>query len=857
MKHLTMEQYIRTIKNTQDGDLSLFLGAGASIQSGIPSAGDMIWDFKKILYCSVNNISEEYYKDLQSEETRESLQSFFDGLIGYPKRGNSNEYSFYFEKCYPTIESRRNYIVNKTSGKKPSIGYLCTGALINQNVINTVITTNFDPLVEFGIKSINPLVQVASISSSITPQLSIANNMPQIVKMHGDYLYDRIQNTNEELREIEKHIAQHAFALLSQKQLLIMGYSGNDESIICWLKEGMKKADFVSKGVYWCTLKGYKVSEKVQELLNDFENNGKEVAIVEISNFDDFMFKLYNSKCEKEETIDSISKSFSSVTPFSFSSALRKAPFVKFNAFISKKDGIPQKIKCAKTSLDGYASLRTIIGDLPIIAALKKGVLYFACDDYYDDVLKQCLLEDIHTTNFNKVLLNRHNSIELSLLYDLLLNVLSNISGLRRVGKRKIINVNTEKYMSDSRYKFYEALLLDLQCSDDNVYLIITPTVEIEKSNGEKISKEERQVLANTIISQRYNNKFGELLLEWQKLINNATKFTFSCGDFALSFDKIAMSSGGYKRSDSWPMLEAYEFEEPKMQLSAQAYVNQLRGLVEDGPFDSIFFTNRAPVRVAFLSQFNELKNIYMHIYQLTQPHKCEKVDGYIVDYPGFEPTYRKSLQLPRKGSTLLATYNESISSFEDAVKYYEVLISKIDTLLDKRNDFDILIVHIPETAKLLRQKDGFDLHDAVKLYCANKQIKVQFVEDRSIKNSSQMLKIIWGLSSGIYAKSNGELWRPRYFDDQTAFIGISYSMLPDAHLHIGAETQIRIPMDKVIKPLEFVDFVVKHTYKEKWDDAFIHNDKFRTLVKKIKKQSNKVVSKYFTDDEKLQLYIT
>ncbi len=77
------------------------------------------------------------------------------------------------------------------------------------------------------------------------------------------------------------------------------------------------------------------------------------------------------------------------------------------------------------------------------------------------------------------------------------------------------------------------------------------------------------------------------------------------------------------------------------------------------------------------------------------------------------------------------------------------------------------------------------------------------------------------------------------------------------AHLHIGAETQIRIPMDKVIKPLEFVDFVVKHTYKEKWDDAFIHNDKFRTLVKKIKKQSNKVVSKYFTDDEKLQLYIT
>ena len=62
------------------------------------------------------------------------------------------------------------------------------------------------------------------------------------------------------------------------------------------------------------------------------------------------------------------------------------------------------------------------------------------------------------------------------------------------------------------------------------------------------------------------------------------------------------------------------------------------------------------------------------------------------------------------------------------------------------------------------------------------------------------------------------------------------------AHIHIGAETEIRIPIDKIIKPLVFVDFVIKHTYKQKWDMSYINNEKFRQFVKKIKNST-----KFFT----------
>ena len=357
MKHLSMEEYIRTIENIPEGTISLFLGAGASIQSGVPSAGDMVWEFKRKLYCTANKISEQYYKDLQSEAAKTSLQNYFDGLSGFPEYGDGQEYSFYFEKCYPTIEARREYIYNKLSEKKPSIGYLCLGSLVNQKIIRTVLTTNFDPLIEFGIKSINPLQQIVTISSSVNPQTSIVENVPEIIKLHGDYLYDRIQNTAEELQKLEQHIGQLSATRLSDNQLLVIGYSGNDSSILNWFKSNMDNPSFASKGIYWCTLKNYGVNEKVTQLLEEIEQCGREVGIVEISNFDDFLYRIYASKCTTEAAISKLGESRSKLAPFAFTSTPRKKPFIKFNAFITKQSGIPKTIHCAKTSITDYKFL--------------------------------------------------------------------------------------------------------------------------------------------------------------------------------------------------------------------------------------------------------------------------------------------------------------------------------------------------------------------------------------------------------------------------------------------------------------------------------------------------------------------
>lgn len=76
------------------------------------------------------------------------------------------------------------------------------------------------------------------------------------------------------------------------------------------------------------------------------------------------------------------------------------------------------------------------------------------------------------------------------------------------------------------------------------------------------------------------------------------------------------------------------------------------------------------------------------------------------------------------------------------------------------------------------------------------------------------------------------------------------------AHLHIGIDTDIRIPVDKVLSPMHFVDFVIKHMYKTRWDNAYAHNEKFKELVDCLKTRAENIDDAHFTQEEKNLLYI-
>ena len=100
-------------------------------------------------------------------------------------------------------------------------------------------------------------------------------------------------------------------------------------------------------------------------------------------------------------------------------------------------------------------------------------------------------------------------------------------------------------------------------------------------------------------------------------------------------------------------------------------------------------------------------------------------------------------------------------------------------------------------------------MHDALKLYATEKGIKLQLIEEKSLYSSCDTCKVMWGLSTSLYAKASGVLWHPEAIQDDTAYIGISYAFSEDKRICIGCSqlfdstgTGIRMVLRKINNPI-------------------------------------------------------
>ena len=92
-----------------------FLGAGASASAGLPTAIDMIWEFKQKLYVSQRRGSLPTVSDLSHPLVRARLQAHVDSL-GLPPSGAPDEYADLFEAVYPAESDRQKFLDAKVAG---------------------------------------------------------------------------------------------------------------------------------------------------------------------------------------------------------------------------------------------------------------------------------------------------------------------------------------------------------------------------------------------------------------------------------------------------------------------------------------------------------------------------------------------------------------------------------------------------------------------------------------------------------------------------------------------------------------------------------------------------------------------
>jgi hypothetical protein len=142
---LSLDAFIRSVGISKMPH-NLFLGAGASITSGMPSAQMCIWEWKRDIFLTNNIGLETQFSELSLASVRERIQRWLDRQGLYPAQGAPDEYGVYIEACYPIPESRRAYFQQKVRLAKPHTGYQLLSVLAEHGLVRSVWTTNFDQL---------------------------------------------------------------------------------------------------------------------------------------------------------------------------------------------------------------------------------------------------------------------------------------------------------------------------------------------------------------------------------------------------------------------------------------------------------------------------------------------------------------------------------------------------------------------------------------------------------------------------------------------------------------------------------------------------------------------------------------
>ncbi len=530
----------------RSGSLIWFLGAGTSASAGIPTAWDMIWEFKQQLYVSRRRVALKTVADLSNPAVRRQIQDFIASQEAFSEPDSPEEYAALFEAVYPSEADRRTYIDAKITGAKPSYGHVALATLMKAGHTKLVWTTNFDPLVADGCARVfggtGNLTTVAFDAPDIGRQVINSERWPAEVKLHGDFRSRRLKNTGDELRQQDATLRDLLVGTCVRSGLVIAGYSGRDDSIMNALEEALEHAFPFPRGLFWLHRGAHDPLDRVCSFLSATSNKGVDGGLVRIENFDEALRDLVRLIPDLDtKQLDEFASERSVVSSPPRISGSRGYPVIRLNGLEVKS--WPTICRLVECEIGGYkevAEAITAAGVDVLATRSAKGVLAFGADTDVRAALANVTIKefDLHEIETRRL---RYDSQERGLLKQALSRALTREHDLTLRHRRSVdslapADVTDQKWIPLKRIvgglsgnvpgqldlTWEEGVVVRLEWANEKLWLVFEPRTllkgitEVNRAAATDFSRE-RSV-------KRYNRPLNDLTSFWGDLLSASGK---------------------------------------------------------------------------------------------------------------------------------------------------------------------------------------------------------------------------------------------------------------------------------------------------------------------------------------------
>ena len=518
-------------------NLMWFLGAGASASAGVPTAFNMVWDFKRQLFITQTKVAPQTVSDLSNPTVRSRIQDHINATGRFPLPGSPNEYAILFEEVYPVEADRRRYLDEELLGAKPSFGHLALATLMKSDRSQLVWTTNFDTLIADACARVYDTTGALTTVDLDAPSLAIQSiqegRWPVEVKLHGDFRSRSLKNTTAELHSQDVRLRQTLVNSCQRFGLVVVGYSGRDESVMDALEEALDAPDAFPAGLFWLHRGEDVPFNRVTSLLSKARNAQVEAGLVQIENFDETLRDLVRPIQDIDTSaLDSFGKERRVWSGAPVPAGRKGWPVIRLNALpIVEAPVVCRQVVCG---IGGTAEVREAIkgtGANVIAVRSRAGVLAFGSDEAIRAAFGPFVIENfyVHTLDARR---QAYDSTERGFLREALSSALVRHIGMEVTRRhstdlltptdptastwarlRTMVGEISGKVPGKPGVTWCEGVSLRLDWANDRLWLLFEPRTVF--SGSEERDRFVEADFAKKRAIGRYNSNLNELLDFW------------------------------------------------------------------------------------------------------------------------------------------------------------------------------------------------------------------------------------------------------------------------------------------------------------------------------------------------------